>query len=168
MMRAYLIVPALVAASGCTEVQLPAAVSASFDPVSFFTGSSHGDGRFHQVLSSPHGVQVDSSGRRLPDGALMLTQQIAEDGKAPRTREWVMRPNGPGRYTGSLTDAVGPVQISVAGPRAEVRYAMKKGLKVTQELALQPDGLTVLNHLEVHKLGVRVAWLDETIRKERR
>ena len=45
---------------------------------------------------------------------------------------------------------------------------MKKGFMVRQELALQPDGLTVLNRLEVFKLGVRVAWLDETIRKERR
>ncbi|WP_114226862.1 MULTISPECIES: DUF3833 family protein [Sphingomonas] len=167
-MRQIFATSALVALAGCTEVQLPATATASLDPIAFFTGSSHGDGQFHEVLSSPHGVQVDSSGRRLPDGGLLLTQRIAEEGKAPRTREWIMRPAGPGRFTGSLTEAVGPVELTVEGPRAEVRYAMKKGLKVTQELALQPDGMTVLNHLEVHKLGLRVAWLDETIRKERR
>jgi hypothetical protein len=166
-MRHILALSAFVALTGCTEVQLPAAATATLDPIAFFTGSSHGDGRLHQVLSSAHDVQVDSSGRRQPDGGLLLTQRIAEEGKAPRTREWVMRPVAPGRYTGSLTEAVGPVELTVAGPRAEVRYAMKKGFKVTQELALQPDGRTILNHLEVHKLGVRVAWLDETIRKQR-
>lgn len=166
-MRSLICVFPLTFLAACTEVQLPAAGTASLDPVAFFTGASHGDGRFHQVLSSPHGVRVDSDGKPQGDGGLLLTQRIAEDGKPPRVRLWVIKPAGPGHYTGTLTDAVGPVELTVAGPRAEVRYSMKKGLKVTQELALQPDGLTVLNHLEVHKLGVRVAWLDETIRKAR-
>ena len=153
---------------GCTDVQLPAAAATSLNPISFFTGNSRGDGSLRQVLGRTRAIKVDSAGRPQPGGALLLTQRITEEGKAPRTREWLMRPAGPGRYTGTLTDAVGPVEITVEGPRAEVRYSMKKGLKVRQELALQPDGLTILNRLEVYKLGVRVAWLDETIRKERR
>ena len=165
-MRTILPLSALLLA-GCTEVRLPAAGAGSLDPIAFFMGHTHGDGRFHQVLSGARAVQVDSAGQRQPDGSLLLTQRIAEEGKAPRTRQWVMKPAGLGRYTGTLTDAVGPVDVVVSGARAEVRYSMKKGLKVTQELALQPDGMTILNHLEVHKLGMRVAWLDETIRKER-
>jgi len=154
--------------ASCTGVHLPAAGAASLDPVAFFVGNSHGEGQLHQLLGKPRFVRVVSAGRPQPGGALLLTQRIAEEGKAPRTREWIMRPAGPGRYTGTLTDAVGLVEVTIAGPRAQVRYTMKKGLKVRQELALQPDGLTVLNRLEVFKLGVRVAWLDETIRKERR
>ena len=42
---------------------------------------------------------------------------------------------------------------------------MKNGMEVRQLLALQADERTVLNHLEVRKFGVRVAQLDETIRK---
>lgn len=164
-MRFLFALSGMMVLAGCTEVQLPAASTTSLDPVAFFRGTSHGDGRFHQVLSSPHGVQVASEGKPRPGGGLLLVQRISEEGKAPRTREWLIQPAGPGRYTGSLTDAVGPVELTVAGPRAEVRYTMKKGLKVTQELALQPDGRTILNHLEVHKLGMRVAWLDETIRQ---
>jgi hypothetical protein len=155
-------------AASCTEVQLPAAGAGSLDPIAFFVGNSHGEGQLHQVLGKPRFVRVVSAGRTQPGGALLLTQRIAEEGKAPRTRKWLMRPTGPGRYTGTLTDAVGPVDLTVTGRRAQVRYTMKKGLKVKQELALQPDGLTILNRLEVYKLGIRVAWLNETIRKERR
>ena len=50
------------------------------------------------------------------------------------------------------------------GPRATIRYAMKGGLQVRQQLALQTDGRTLLNHLEVRKWGVRVARVEETIR----
>ena len=42
---------------------------------------------------------------------------------------------------------------------------MKHGLTVQQQLAEQPDGRTILNRLVVSKLGVRVATLNETIRK---
>jgi hypothetical protein len=42
---------------------------------------------------------------------------------------------------------------------------MKHGLTVQQELAEEPDGRTILNRLVVSRLGVRVATLDETIRK---
>jgi hypothetical protein len=64
-----------------------------------------------------------------------------------------------------LTDAVGNVEGWVDGPRLYIRYAMKHGLTVQQQLAEQPDGQTVLNRLVVYKLGVRVATLTETIRK---
>lgn len=76
-----------------------------------------------------------------------------------------MRPGSAGHYSGTLTDAEGPVQFTVAGPRASIRYTMKGGLKVEQQLALQSDGNTILNRLEVHEFGVRVATLSETIRK---
>jgi hypothetical protein len=76
-----------------------------------------------------------------------------------------MRQIGPGRFTGTLTDAVGPASIEVAGARATIRYRMKGGLDVSQQLALQPGGRTVLNRLTVTKFGIRVATLDETIRK---
>jgi hypothetical protein len=42
---------------------------------------------------------------------------------------------------------------------------MKGGLEVEQQLALQSDGRTVLNRLEVKKFGARLATLNETITK---
>ena len=133
--------------------------------MAFFTGRSQGDGTFRQIFSSSRALEVQSDGRPDRRGGLTLTQRIVQQGKAPRTRTWLIRPAGPGRYTGTLTEAVGPVALVVNGPRAVVRYRMKGGLAVHQQLALQEDGRTILNQLEVRKWGVRVARVDETIRK---
>lgn len=151
--------------TGCTSVQLPADNGARLDPIAFFSGRSHGEGVLRQVFASPRALRVRSEGRLIERGGLQLTQRIVQDGKAPRTRSWVIRPDGSDHYTGTLTEAVGPVILTIDGPRADVRYRMKGGLAVHQQLALQRDGRTILNHLEVRKWGIRVARVDETIRK---
>ena len=152
--------------SGCaTAVLLPADSRSELDPIDFFEGSSRGVGTFHRIFAEPSRLEVESTGIRRRNGDLVLTQRIRQQsGGTPRTRTWIIRPVRPGRYTGTLTEAVGPVEITTNGPRASVRYAMKSGLSVRQQLALQSDG-TLLNHLEVRKWGLRVARVDETIRK---
>ncbi len=164
-MRIALFLAALCLA-GCTEApDLPADAQAVFNPITFFAGRSHGEATLHKMLSSDVRVEVDSAGRSDRHGGLILDQTIHEGAKAARQRRWLMRPVAPDRFTGSLTDAVGPVEVTIAGPRANIRYWMKNGLEVEQQLALQRDGRTVLNVLIVKKFGVRVARLTETIRK---
>lgn len=164
-MRLILILP-LAGIAGCaTAVELPADRQAYFDPISFFEGGTQGTGRLQRIFASPERLQVESSGRRSKDGELQLTQRIQHGEKPARTRVWTIRRVSTGHYTGTLTEAVGPVEVRTAGPRATVRYAMKGGITVRQQLALQPGGRTLLNHLEVRKWGVRVAKLEETIRK---
>ena len=154
------------ALGGCSaEAPLPADPGARFDPVAFFAGRSHGDAVLRVAFSDPVWVKVDSAGRRTGGGGLSLDQSIREGDKPARKRRWVMRPAGTGQFAGTLTDADGPVAIAVAGPRATIAYRMKNGLEVRQELALQPGGRTLANRLVVRKFGVRVARLDETIRK---
>lgn len=156
---------AALALSGCgTSILLPAAPGASLDPIAFFTGRTQGSGTLDRLGESPVPVHVDSVGR-LEHGTLIVDQTIREGAKPPRVRRWTMRPAGPNRYVGTLTDAEGPVQVRTVGPRAYVSYAMEGGFQVEQQLALQGDGRTLLNRLDVKKLGVRVAKLDETIRK---
>ena len=152
------------ALAGCTSVRLPAAEQAMLDPVAFFTGRSHGSGTLTIVMSGSTPISVESIGQPEP-GGLLLQQTIREDDKPPRVREWRIRRVAPNRYTGTLTEAEGPVTLVTRGPRALIRYRMKNGTTVRQQLALQPDERTILNHLEVSKWGVRVAWLEETIRK---
>jgi hypothetical protein len=156
---------ALALASCAPAGALPADAAARFDPAAFFLGRSHGDGTLRKLIGGSARISVDSIGRRERDGTLVLDQTIRVGAKPPSTRRWVMRQIGTGRFTGSLTDASGPVSIEVAGARATVRYQMKGGLNVAQQLALQPGGRTVLNRLNVTKFGIRVATLDETIRK---
>lgn len=159
-----LIAGAMLALCACaSKVTLPAA-GPPFQPIAFFEGHSHGDGELRKLFSSPVKVSVDSVGR-MQNGTLVLDQTITESGKPASARRWIIVRAGPDRYSGTLTDAVGNVAGRVEGPRLYIRYTMKHGLTVQQQLAEQPDGRTILNRLAVSKLGVRVATLDETIRK---
>lgn len=161
---AGVLAPVLALASCATPPPLPASANASFDPIAFFTGRTHGEGTLDKLLGAPVRVRVDSVGRRHGD-VLILEQTIREGDKQPRVRRWRMRRVAPDLYSGTLTDANSRVQVRTAGPRAYISYTMDGGLEVDQQLALQSDGRTVLNRLEVKKLGVRVATLNETIRK---
>ena len=157
---------AVLCLAGCGQPpDLPADAQAVLNPISFFAGRSHGEATLHKLLSSDARVQVDSLGRSDRHGGLILDQTIREGAKAARQRRWVMRPVAPNRFTGTLTDATGPVEVTIAGPRANIRYRMKNGLDVEQQLALQRGGRSVLNILVVRKVGLRVATLNETIRK---
>jgi len=156
---------AAVTLSACaTSVLLPADSGATLDPIAFFTGRSHGDGTLDKVLGGSARVRVDSVGLRVGE-TLVLDQMIREHRKPARVRRWTMRPAGPNRYAGSLTDAVGPVRVRTAGPRAYISYTMKDGLQVEQQLALQSNRSTVLNRLSVKKFGLPLATLEETIRR---
>lgn len=151
-------------AAGAAAIQLPAGSSATLDPIAFFTGRSEGFGTVDTLLGRPVKLLVESIGRREGD-TLILDQTIREGAKPSRVRRWIMRPVAPGRYTGTLTDAEGPVNVTVAGPRASIRYRMRGGFDVNQQLTLQSEGRTLLNRLHVKKFGVRVAIVEETIRK---
>jgi Protein of unknown function (DUF3833) len=151
-------------AAGAATGQPPASSSAGLEPIAFFTGRSAGEGTVDTLLSSPVKLLVESLGRKQGD-TLILDQTIREGAKPLRVRRWIMRPVAPGRYTGTLTDAEGPVNVTVAGPQASIRYRMRGGLDVNQQLTLQGDGRTLLNRLQVKKFGVRVAVVEETIRK---
>jgi hypothetical protein len=149
--------------TACTAAELPAG-PAPLDPIDFFTGDTSGTGTLNPLIGRSVPITVSSRGVREGD-ALRLVQLITEGSKPPRTRSWIMRPVGPGRFTGTLTDAEGPVEITVTGPRATIRYRTPSGIGIRQQLALQADGRTIRNHLAAFKFGIRVAVLEETIRK---
>ena len=151
--------------SGCgRDIVLPADRAVTFDPITFFEGRTHGEGELRKLFAKPVHVSVDSIGRRVA-GGLILDQTIRKAGEPPSTRRWTISRAGKNRYTGTLTEAVGPVTAQVVGARAEIAYSMRHNLKVEQQLAVQADGKSVLNRLTVHKFGVQVATLTETIEK---
>jgi hypothetical protein len=137
----------------------------SLDMLGFFTGKTHADNVIKIALGSPHKLVVDSVGGRNKAGDFVLIDNVQEEGKPARRRVWAMRPAGPNHFTGSLSDAVGPVDITVAGNSATIRYTMKDGgMKIVQQIELQRDG-TLTNHVEAHKFGMKVATAQGTIRK---
>ena len=142
----------------------PPAGTPQLDMVGFFSGRTHSDNVLKIVFHRASSLVVDSVGRM--DGKqFVLIDTVHEQGKPARVRKWVMHPSGPGRFTGTLSDAEGPVEISVSGSSANIRYVMNGGLNVDQRVQLLPDGRTMTNHTVVKKFGLKFGSVDGKIRK---
>jgi len=141
-----------------------AAAPQQLDMVEFFTGKAHADNVLKVAFKPPVKLIVDSVGGKGDRGDFVLIEKVKEGDKPERTRKWVMKPDGPNHFTGSLTDATGPVDIKVGGRRAIIRYTMTGGLHVTQQLDLQSDG-SLSNHIVVRKFGMKFGSVQGTIRK---
>ena len=137
---------------------------ATFNPVEFFRGRSHGDGTLKIIFQSPKKMAVDSFGSSEKDGSLILKQIIHEPGKPPRTRYWRMKQDGPNRFSGTLTDAAGPVRVDQSGDQVRIRYTAPNHLNFDQTLT--PVGpREVRNSMRVKRFGFTVAKFEEVIRK---
>jgi hypothetical protein len=135
------------------------------DLTAFFIGRTHADNDIKIVFHSNHKLIVDSVGHA--EGKdFVLVDTVREEGKPVRTRVWRTHPIGPGHFTGTLSDATGPVDIAVSGDTATIRYTMRDGgLKIMQQLRLQGDGRTLTNHVIARKYGIKFATVDGAIRK---
>ena len=135
------------------------------DMTGFFTGRTHADNVIRIALHGPHKLIVDSIGGRNKEGEFILIDTVQEEGKPTRKRVWAMHPVGPDHFTGTLSDAIGPVDVVVRGDSATISYVMRDGhLKITQHLQLQPNG-TLSNDVIAKKFGIKFAEVDGTIRK---
>jgi hypothetical protein len=146
-------------------ILLALAATASFDPLAFFAGRTEGRATLRIALHRRRAVRVHGVGTPQPDGSLILDQQVEQEGKPATSRRWHLSRVGPGRYAGTLTDAVGPVTAETVGARLHIRYRTKGKIGIEQWLALGPDGQAADNRLTARKLGVPVARLHETIRR---
>ena len=151
--------------SAAVSVTAARAAAPPFSPITFFEGRTSGEGVFKRIAARRRTTQVTSTGMLTEPGTIVLRQHIVVAGKPPRDRTWVLRALGGGRFDGTLTDAIGPVRGEVRDGVFHVRFRTKGGLDVQQWMRPQPGGRVVLNHLVVRKFGIRVATLEETIRK---
>jgi hypothetical protein len=143
----------------------PAAAPKPFDPVAFFTGATQGRGELKELLGKPKRTSTQSVGRIDKDGWLILDQKVAVEGDPLRQRQWRLKPVGPGKYTGTLSDAKGPVEAEVRGQTVKIRYVMKGNIKVEQLLIASPGGRALINRGTFRKFGMKVAILKERIDK---
>jgi hypothetical protein len=143
------------------------AVSAEpkLDMLAFFTGKTHSESVLKVVLKKPVPLIVDSIGGKGDRGDFVMIDAVHEGDKPVRQRKWIMKQAGPNHFTGTLTDATGPVDILVDGDTATITYMMKGGLKVSQQLQLQPGGKTLSNQVTAKKLGMRFAHVEGSVRK---
>lgn len=141
------------------------AAAPRFPLAAFFTGRTQGEGTFSVMTRGSRSIRVSSVGRIAADGGIALDQSVEEQGKAPRNRSWSLREVSPGRYAGSLSDAAGPIAGTATGNRLHLSFAMHDGMQAEQWLTLAPDGRSARSLIRVHRFGIIVAALDETIRK---
>lgn len=154
---------ALSACVGTPQVATPAPAP-HFDALAFFLGRTLGTGRLKKVLSGVEKTEVEGIGR-VEDGTLVLDQVVKEGSKPARHRTWHIREDSPGQYSGRLTDASGPITGDADGNRLHLAFLMEGGLPTEQWLTLAGDGRSAHNIMVVQKFGMRVAVLDEEIRK---
>jgi hypothetical protein len=164
-MRAFLFTAPLFLAAFAPAPPQAASAMEAFDAIRFFNGKTEGQGVLKVALRSPTTLRVQSRGQIETDGTLSVRQVVSEGDKPARTREWRIRELSPGRYSGTLSDAAGPVAGEATGNRLHLRFRMKGGLDAEQWLTLAPGGRSVNNVMRVRKFGITVASLDETIRK---
>jgi hypothetical protein len=165
MRNLALILPLAITACSASAPDSGPTATTPLDPIAYFTGRAEGRATLHKLVGEPEAILVHSSGRSDGKGGVFLNQRIEEQGKPARVRTWHLMPAGPGHFTGTLTDASGPVVASVAGPRLDIAFPMKGRLKARQVLILRADGRTLANRLTVTKFGVPLAHLDEVITK---
>lgn len=143
----------------------PAAAAPSIHPLQFFEGRTESSGTVKTFMKKPYWIRSVGRGRIEPDGSLSLVQRVNEDGKPPRERRWRIRQVASGRYTGTMSDASGPVTIEEVGGRYRFRFKMKGNLAVEQWLAPLAGGMTARNLMTVRKFGMVVGTGDGMIRK---
>lgn len=161
----------LAVAAGALVITLAAAgpahatLTRGFDPVAFFSGKTTGEGRLKKMFSAAQASHVTGRGR-IEGGVLVLDQTVTIAGERSREREWRLRAAGPGRWTGTLSDARGAVNASAAGPVLTIAYTSNEGMGIVQTITLAPDGRSARNLMRVRKFGMPVATLDETITRD--
>jgi hypothetical protein len=154
--------------AACSPLPPPAAhapVTSSSPFLRFFAGRTRGEGELRVIFRAPRRLHVESVGTLDVHGTLNLIQRIEEGTKPSRTREGRLREVAPGRLSGSLSDASGPLTGIATGNGVSLRYRMTGGLRVDQRITLAADGRTARNRTTIRRLGLVVGTIDETISK---
>jgi len=157
---------ALTVLLGTTQSQLKAAVPArGFDPVAFFTGATEGRGTLKKALSGTQATHVTGTGA-MREGNLVIDQVVRIEGEKQQTRRWQLHEVNASAYSGTISDAKGPVSATIAGNELRIKYKMKDGgMSVSQVLTMAADGKSVRNTMKIKKFGIVFATMEETIRK---
>lgn len=152
-------------AAASPQAQSLPAQSPPAHPMRFFEGRTESVGTVKAFMRKPFRSRSIGRGRIEPDGSLSLVQRVDDEGKPPRERRWRIREVGSGRYSGTMSEATGPVTIDEVGGRYRFRFKMKGNLSVEQWLAPLAGGMSARNFMTVRKFGMVVATGDGMIRK---
>ena len=134
-------------------------------PLRFFEGRTEMQAVVKVIMKKPYRSRTLGTGRIMGDGSLALLQQVYDEGQAPEQRRWKVKQVGPGRYAGTMTEAVGPVAVDEVDGRYRFKFKMKGDLFVEQWLTPAPDGNSAQSKLTVRKFGMKVASSTGYVRR---
>ena len=146
---------------------IPGAATAErlLDPLRFFEGRTETLSTVKVIMKKPYRSRAVGLGEIKSDGSLHLIQRVEDDGKPPHDRRWQIRQVAPNRFSGTMSEARGPVTVDEIGGRYRFRFKMKGNLSVEQWVTPQNGGRTASSKVTIRKMGVTVANSEGTIRK---
>lgn len=135
------------------------------DPLRFFEGRTESASSVKVIMKNPFRTHTTGHGEIMPDGSLVLVQQVEDEGQPTHERRWRMRKLSPGHFSGTMSDAKGPVTAEEIGGRYRFRFKMKDGVSIEQWLTPIADGKAASNVLTIKKFGIKVGSSEGIIRK---
>lgn len=135
------------------------------DPLRFFEGKTESVSTVKVLMKKSYETRAIGTGRIKSDGSLDLVQRVERDGHPTTIRRWAIRQTGPGRYSGTMSEAVGPVSIEEMKGAYRFRFKMKGNLAVEQWLTPQDGWRSAKNDLTVRRFGIKVGSSHGVIRK---
>ncbi len=141
------------------------AADVASDPLRFFDGATESVGTLKIVMHKAVPTRTIGQGQITADGSLSLVQRVEDQGRPPHVRRWLIRRLAPGHFTGTMSDAAGPVTIDKVGDRYRFLFNMKRSISVEEWLKPLPGGKSATSNMTVRKFGFTVASSQGIIRK---
>jgi hypothetical protein len=144
---------------------VPCQAAALEDPLSFFEGKTESVGTVKIAMKKAYKSRAVGTGEITDDGTLILVQRVEDQGQPPKDRRWKMRKVGPGKYTGTMTEAKGPVTVEEVAGKYRFRFRMDGNVSIEQWLIPAKDWRSAASKVTIRKYGVLVGRSDSVIRK---
>lgn len=135
------------------------------DPLQFFEGRTESVGTVRLMMKKPFRSKAIGTGEIKPDGSLVLVQRVYDQGEQPRERRWHMRRVAPGRYSGTMSEAKGPVTVEEVDGKYRFRFRMDNSVSVEQWLIPSADGRSARSRVTIRKYGIQVGSSNAVIHK---
>jgi len=135
------------------------------NPLRFFEGRTEMTSLVKLMAKRPYRSLTVGQGRIASDGTLHLVQRVEDQGKRAYDRRWRMRQVGPNRFSGTMSEARGPVTAQQIGGRYRFRFKMKGSISIEQWLTPLAGGRAARSTVTIRKLGMTVGHSEGMIRK---
>ena len=160
------------ASQSTTDLSL-ARKTPALDPVAFFTGRTTSEGVMENNVTGSK-RRVTTKTRSHWEGAtLRLEQDLAFSDGTRQHRSWRIRKMDAHHYEATANDIVGTARGESSGNTFHWSFTLAvspgnslANVRMTQSMYLQPDGRSLINHTTVSKLGIPVAHVTETFRRQ--